>query len=269
MYPFKIGATLIAALFVFTVGNALAAPILAGTTSNGTEWTVSDGAGRDATALFEVAGNQLKITLTNTSTSIADGAWNPNEGLAGIFFDSGYDLTINQVWAYDVMAYETRSYLGSGVNVSGEFAYSTEADTLSAGTYSQYFVSASSLDGDWGGAIDPMGVNALIDPDQKLTDPPAPADGPDFLILNTNDPGEPFSGIPWISNNVEIFWLLPAAFTNSEMPLTIDDLNIDNVFFAYGTSFDGGTPVPEPSNMIVLGTMLIGLAGLGRKRFIK
>jgi hypothetical protein len=249
----------IVVLAVFFIGTAYAVPIVPGW-FNGSEW-VGSYENREATAEFAIDNGQLKITLTNTSNSINDGSWNPNEGLAGIFFgaDADYLGDIDKVLAYGVMAYDsTLGYLGSDVDVSGEFAYATDADVLSAGTYPQFIVSASSLDGDWGGAVDPLGTGSLIDPNNKLTDPPAPAGGPDFLILNTLDPGQCYSGMPWISDHVIIYWNLAGT--------DLEDLDITDVYFAYGT--DIVTPVPEPSTMLLLVTGLVGLVGF-RKKFKK
>jgi hypothetical protein len=253
----------IVVLAFFFVGTAYATPIVPGSLTGSGVWSVSFG-DLWATAEFKIDGTQLKITLTNTSANIADGAWQPEEGLAGLFFAADCLGDIDKVIAYDVMAYDnTLGYLGAGVDVSGEFAYATNANVLSNDVYPQYIVSASSLDGDWGGKIDPLGPDTLVSTDDsdKLTNPPKPADGPDFLILNTTDPGQSFSDIPWISNQVEIFWDLDPNCVSS-----IADLGITDVHFAYGTDY--GSPVPEPSTILLVATGLIGFVGF-RKKFKK
>ena len=47
----------------------------------------------------------------------------------------------------------------------------------------------------------------------------------------------------------------------------LNEDNIGNVTFNYGTELN--TPVPEPATILLFGTGLVALAGLGRKKFFE
>jgi len=90
------------------------------------------------------------------------------------------------------------------------------------------------------------------------------------------------------SNNPLDIDTLAGVFGQTGYPtLTVSSANIAKVYFSvdYGGAtffvpsygfFDnfqfgenGGTPIPEPSTMMLLGSGLVGLAGYGRRRFKK
>jgi hypothetical protein len=71
---------------------------------------------------------------------------------------------------------------------------------------------------------------------------------------------DPGNGEIWVSFGGE-FWVTNAFFGSKPWPGCVD-----NEFSVAGFT---GAPVPEPATMLLLGAGLIGLAGVGRRRFLK
>lgn len=202
---------------------------------------------RAATADFTVSGNQLQVTLTNTST--AD-ALVPTDLFTAIFFNvSGPALSLSRnsaILTVGSTVFGAASQPSSGI-VGGEWAYASK----SFGNGFGYGISSTGL-GDFG--------SGDVFPGGNLSGPADP-DGPQYGITTASD--NPATGNGGL--NTEIIHN-SVNFVLSGLPNGFSESLITGVRFQYGTDYSepGFTVTPAPGAAALLG--LGGLVACRRKR---
>jgi hypothetical protein len=239
-------------LFGFTAaltlsGSALATQIVF--TGGGT--SAASGMPLAASASFDVSGNNLVITLTNTSTG--DVLQQPDI-LTAVFFNvRGPVLGLSSAAGSVVLASGSTVLFGGtdpGGVVGGEFGYregiSGALSAATGGTITENYGVSSSGFGVFGGATFPG----------SDLDPPPALDGINYGLTSQGDnPATGQSAVtgdrPLIKNSVVITLVgLPSGFDPSA--------SISSCFFQYGTALeavndDGLRGLPAPGTFAVLG----------------
>jgi len=224
-----------------------------------TTYNFTSGNPRAAQAAFEVvSGNQLQITLTNTSTY---DVMIPEEVLTAVFFDISGEAVLNPIEA--MLADGAAVYQGStavsvpGGDVSGEWAYGKDVPTLPA----DYSISSVGLD-------DLIGPKDRFDTTMNLAGPESP-DGMQYGIVSTGD--DPATGNGGIMSNPLI--QDSVIFTLSGLGPDFNPVEISNVWFHYGTSYTSPLPpppeIPEPLTMVAFVLSAGALTGYTRRRMKK
>jgi hypothetical protein len=235
---FTSGATmrthiLASAIAVLSCAQSQAAPIL---------FTGTDGH-RAASALLDVSGNSLVITLTNTATH--DLMFN-TESLTAIFFSSSVPLSLTRTSVVLAAGSSViRDTQPAGGVVGGEWAYKN----LSGGTSH---------------GVSSVGLDIFGPPDRfpgdNLDGPPNP-NGPEYGITTINDDPSTGNGtageVPLIKNSVVI--------TLGGLPDNFSVSSISNISVLYGTSLTNPSfaLVPEPAS---LSALALGGLALARRR---
>jgi len=235
--------------------------------------------GLSASASFEISGpagaRQLTILLTNTDASSGAGAPTvPSQVLTGLFFNLGtatFDEVSATLEANASIIQTSQCIAGRGrgsntgcagqTNVGGEFSYASGGvdwlDGTTQGISSSGYLNGNTNSGSFGGT--------------NWQDPAA-LDGINFGILPDGWSAVPNGGlqnVPLIEGTVKFVLNIPDGLEESD---------IDNVYFTYGTSANegtlpgttsntpttSGTPttggVPEPATLSMLGLALGGIA---------
>ena len=238
---------LIVGVLALTASPAMAVSILfAGSAIGGESASLS------ASALFDITGDNLTITLTNTATSDNTNSNKdvPGNTLTGLKWNVATGPTFTPVSATITAGSIVQGNTcdvgicdGTTTNVGGEFGFNTNIGGFG------YAISSA-------GYIDLPAGNFNGD---NLDNPDA-LDGINFGIISNDPSFLPNGGLamdPLIQNSV-VFQLSGAS------GFSLDDLS--NVTFQYGTDlteamFPSSTEqvIPEPSTILLLGS---GLAGL-------
>ena len=209
---------------------------------SGGDWTKLGG-----TANFTLSGSTLTIVLTNTSTG-ATGGTSATNLLTGIGFN-----------------------LPTGVTIANNSIVNTVTGTAVGGTLT---------DAAWGGGNNPQSainnittggdVNASASTLQAYIDfdlagtvkPPANVDGPGFGILSANVANA--GGLPYLASSATITLALAGTVPGN----LLDQINSGWVVLTFGSP--DTARVPEPSSLMLVGTVLAGLAVVAiRKRNVK
>lgn len=227
---------------VISAGVALAFASVSGAaiTLSGT-----DGAGRSATATFDVQGGDLVVTLTNDASM---DVLVPVHVLTGVLFEyNGGPLTLTPVSALlaggSVVLFDSAPPAG---NVGGEWAWSNAAVWPEG---SGYGIGSAGL-GIFGGGN-------FNGPD---LDPPTAVNGLNYGITSAGDNpatgNTPVTGgVPLIQNSV--------VFRLSGLPQNFNLNGINNPWFQYGTDLSEPRINPTPGTLALLG---LGGLVIGRRR---
>ena len=208
----------------------------------------------NASAEFEISGNDLTVTLTNTSSSDITVQ---SSILTAIFFDLEGNPTLTPVSAFVNAGSNVVFFPTNPINVGGEWDYKPELDPLSTPGGARQGISSAGLsydgfelfNGNLAGHFPPYNTNNLQGPEA--------VDGVQFGIISPSD--DPTTGQSAVTG-ANAFVDNSVVFTLSGLPGSFTEADISNVSFQYGTSLSEPT-IPEPGFLLLLSTGMLAIAG--------
>jgi hypothetical protein len=232
----------------------LALLVCAGSSRAGVIYTGSSGS-LSASADFELSGNTLTVTLTNTST--AD-VLVPTDVLTGVYFNTSHVLTpISAALNSSTAFYATLSNVGNGWGYASGVAADGENSAISAS-----------------GAVSGLGHSNFSGTSNSLG-------GIDYGLLSAGDnPATGNNGVtgngPLIKDSVTFTLTAAPGFSLSELGNTVVFQyggNLSDPHFTSGPAVDppGPTVVPAPPSSVLFGVGIVALSfiGLSRRRALQ
>jgi hypothetical protein len=202
------------------------------------------------TATATTSGNTLTIVLANTS-SLTGGA-SGTLLLTGIGFSLPGGVTLSGGSATVTAGSTTIGF--SGTNLSGEwgsgtaqsFFVDTAAGVVPGVNYASATQQALFLNG------------SPFDSSAYIANPQGTVGGPDFGLLGSAFPNSAAGGLYAVKNSLTLNWTF-SGISESELLTAIQD---GPVVLAFGSP----SAVPEPTTLLLLGSGLLGIAAVARKK---